>query len=226
MKSVVVVQDHLAYRLRVCALKAAHPHVYAVTPHDKPNAHSVSFKPVPEWMPTDPTMPYRKKCWWKADAMGFAAVRKLKLDSDFFWFIESDVVASQRRWKALFADFENDTSDLVAPVFKTRAEAPGAALWQFSKPWCDRFMIMAVFRLSRRAVEECMRCGEEMRDVFSEVSIPSIVHRAGMSMTRMNVRQIHSTTQTMGVDPKAIAPKRDLLSHPSKMDTFDLPVKV
>lgn len=223
MKSVVIVQDHLAYCNRVAALRAVHPHVFAVTPWDKPNKHSLSIRCPEEWLPTVLDMPYRKRCWWKADAMNLTAVRAIKAKADFYWFVESDVVASTRRWKELFQDFENDPSDLVAPMIRTREMKPKAALWEYSPEWMTHFMIMACFRLSRAAVEECIRCAADLRNAFSESTIPSVAHRAGLTLTQMNVRKVHYTTQTMGVNQKAIAPRRDLLSHPVKSNTFDLP---
>lgn len=223
MKSIVIVQDHMNYRNRVVALKTAHPAVFAVTPWDKPNKHSLSIRCPDEWLPTEPVMPYRKRCWWKADAMGLAAVRAIGERADFYWFIESDVVASQERWRELFRDFENDPSDLVAPMIRTREMKPGAALWEYSPDWMTHFMIMACFRLSHAAVQECIKNAEACRNAFSEATIPSVVHRAGLTLTGMNVRQVHYTTQSMGVNQRAIAPGRDLLSHPVKSNTFDLP---
>ncbi len=220
MRSVVILTDHLGYKLRCDALKAAHPEVYVVTPDDKPHRHAVSFKPREDWLPTDPTMPYRMKCWWSADKTGFSAARHLGVRADFVWFIESDVVATQDRWKAMFADFENDPSDLVAPMIRRRNPKSDNYLRSLAPEWATHHCLMAVFRLSRRALNECVRCAGEMRDCFSEVSIPSVVHRAGMTMTGLNVRQTHTNAQTFGVREEDLIKNPNLLVHPDKRNSF------
>lgn len=225
MKDVVILQDHAGYRQRVRALQAVHPRVYPVTPADKPNPWSTSFTPPEEWLPQDQSMPYWRRCWWKADAMGLAAVKHLDLNADFFWFIESDVVAAPDRWKALFDDFRNDPSDLVAPSIRTRAERPNTRVWQLdSTPeWARHYILMAVFRLSRRALLECTRCAVEMRDCFSEVAIPSVVHRAGLSMTGINVRRTHCNTQTFAAHEEKVVRDPRLINHPVKANTAGVP---
>lgn len=216
----MILQDHLGYDLRAKALKAVHPEVHVVTPHDKPHRHATSFRPPEDWLPSDPAMPYRMKCWRKADNMGFAAVQQLGVKADFYWFIESDVVATQTRWKAMFADFENDPSDLVAPMIRTRVQRPNSTMWDHAPDWCQRYMLMAVFRVSRRALNECIRCAVEMRDCFSEASIPSIIHRAGLTMTGLNSRQAHSNAQTFGVREQDLVKNPALLIHPAKYNSL------
>lgn len=223
MTTAVIIQDHAGYKRRVDALRNAHPQVYAVTPSDKPNDHCVSFEPPVDWLPTDPSMTLHKRCWWKADAMGLAAVKQLGIDADFYWFIESDVVASPARWRALFADFANDTTDLVAPMLRSREQRPNASLWNYGPGWATHYILMAVFRLSRAALNECTRCASEMREHFSEVSIPSVVHRAGLSMTGLNVRQTHSNSHTLVAHPHRVILNRNLINHPVKSNTFDVP---
>lgn len=223
MNSCVIVQDHANYPERIRALKNVHPRVYSVAPWDKPNDHSVSFSPPPEWLPEGNEFSLAKKCWWKADAMGFAAVEALKVKADFYWFIESDVVASQERWKALFSDWENDTSDLVAPAPRTRQQSPWMKVWDSpSTPsWASHFILMAVFRISHRALEECVRCSVETRECFSEITLPSVVHRAGFSIAGLNQRQTHCNNQTFGPCVPCIVINPKLLNHPVKKNSFE-----
>jgi hypothetical protein len=152
--------------------------------------------------------------------MGLAAVRKLGVRADFYWFIESDVVASQTRWKAMFRDFQNDPSDLVAPMIRTRALRPGSRMWQHAPDWATHYILMAVYRLSHAALVECVRCATEMREHFSEVTIPSVIHRAGMSMTGLNVRQTHSNTHTLAAHVERVTVNPELICHPVKRDSF------
>lgn len=223
MTSCVIVQDHANYPERVRALKGAHPRVHSVAPWDKPNRHSTTFRPPDEWLPEGGEFSLAKKCWWKADAMGFAAARALQIEADYYWFIESDVVASQQRWKAVFADWENDPTDLVAPAPRTRQQSPWLKVWQLpsTPPWADNFILMAVFRISRRGLEECVRHAVETREVFSEVSLPSVVHRAGFTIAGLNQRQTHSNNQTFGPCAPCVVRNPKLLNHPVKENSFE-----
>lgn len=225
MNDVVIVQDPAGFGNRVRALQRAHPRVYPVTPWDRPNRHCTSIRPHENWLPTDPSMSYGKKCWWKADAMGWTAVKQLNLRADFYWFIESDVVATQERWRAMFADFAKDQTDLVAPFPRERSMRPDLKVWHLptTPAWADRFILMACFRISRRALVECMRHAEAMRDCFSEVTIPSVVARAGFTIAGLNVRQTHCNTQTFGPCAPCLVKNPKLLNHPEKSNTFDVP---
>jgi hypothetical protein len=221
--SIVILQDHAGYDLRVRALKAVHSKVYSMAPHDKPNNHSFSFAPPPEWLPSHLGMSYSKTCWWKADAMSLAAVQTLSVESGYYWFIESDVVASAARWRALFDDFKDDPSDLVAPMIRTRETRPESWHWHHGPDWSTHYILMAIFRLSHAALIECTRCAVEMRNTFSEVAIPSVIHRAGMSITPLNIRQTHCNTQTFCADPKRVIINPLLMNHPVKSNTLHVP---
>lgn len=222
MNDVVIIQDHAGYSERVRALQSVHPRVFPVTPWDKPNRHCTSFRPPENWLPADSSAGYPRRCWWKADAMGLAAVQALQIDADFYWFVESDAIASQDRWRAIFGDWRDDGADLVAPLLRSRLERPRAAVWSLpSTPdWTTHYILMAVFRLSRRALVECTRCAVEMREVFSEVAIPSVVHRAGFVLAGLNQRETHCNGQTFGSCPTCIQVNPKLLNHPVKRDSF------
>ena len=217
MRTAVIVTDHIPLPGRVATLRQAHPHVHCVTPWDKPNAHSVPITPPPQWLP-EAAMTYTRKCWYKADVMNLAAVCTLRLNADFYWFIESDVWATAERWQALFADWENDPTDCVSHSLKTRDNMPTNHWWnhKHTPEWVDAHFILACYRLSRRAVEECIAAAGEMRNVFSEVTIASLCRRAGLTMASVNTRQHHWNVQTFKTHEERVKFNPALVNHPVK----------
>jgi hypothetical protein len=227
MKEVVIVTDHLGLTERVRALKAAHPRVYSVTPWNKPNKHSVSVRPPDNWLPEDAAMSYSRKCHFKADSMNLAAVKTLGLDADFYWFIESDVVASQARWKSLFADHAENRADCVTHALRERKATEKLNCW-WSHPhtpeWVSCYFIMACYRLSAAAVKAGMESAVEMRNCFSEVTVGSVVRRAGLTTAWVNERQTHWNVQTYKTHEERVKLNPGLVNHPVKVNTYDVPV--
>ncbi len=217
MKTSVIIQDHAGYFRRVSTLKAIHPDVHAVTPYTHPRRHAVSVRPPREWLPQDLSNLNRAH-WWKSDAMAFAAAKALNLDSDYYWFIESDVVATQERWRALFSDWKGDDADLVAPSLRSRLDGPHRKVWKTCRgpEWVGVFSFVFIFRLSRRALAECIASAEEMRECLSEVSVASVVHRAGFRLAGLNERQTHGNNQCLTPCEKCHIPYPALLNHPVK----------
>ena len=151
-----------------------------------------------------------------------SAAKALNLQADFYWFIESDVAASPERWAALFRDWEGDDADLVAPSLRIRSEKPNRKVWQTCRgpEWAGAFSFVFIFRLSRRALLECMRSAPEMRECLSEVSVASVVQRARMTMAGINARETHGNNQCLTPCLKCHIPYPRLLNHPVKADTF------
>jgi len=224
MKSVVIVQDHMGYTQRVLALKAAHPNVIAVTPWDKPHPHCLSFRPPEEWLPSFPDMSFKRKCYYKADSMGLAALLQHAPPADYYWFIESDVVASQERWKAFFADHENNPADCLCGSLRMRHNTLDNDWWRHegTPAWTDCYFIMAVYRLSAAAVRACIAASVEMRNCFCELTIGSVTRRAGLTVGSVNERQTHWNTQTFKATPGKVILNRDLINHPVKKNSYDI----
>lgn len=224
MVTAVIVTDHLGNRERVRALKDAHPNVHAVTPWDKPHPHCREIRCPETWLPEDSLKSYGHRCWFKADAMNLAAVIELKLNADFYWFIESDVVARQDRWKALFADHENDRSDCLSDGVVLRKNTPELAWWHspHTPDWAQTSFLMACYRLSREAVSAGIAAATEMRNVFSEATVASVVKRAGLTHGRVNARQTHWNTSTYKSREWKILRNPSLINHPVKSDSYDI----
>lgn len=224
MNSAVIVTDHHGYRERVRALKDAHPNVHAVTPWDKPHSHCRSIRAPDNWLPEDQRMDYSHKCWYKADAMNLAAVVELNLDADFYWFIESDVVARQERWRAFFRDHENDLSDCLSDSVLLRKNSPELTWWRspHTPDWAQASFLMACYRLSRAAVEAGIAAAVEMRNVFSEATVASVVSRAGLTHRSVNSRQTHWNTATYKAREWKVLRNPKLINHPVKHDSYDI----
>ncbi|GAA5117194.1 hypothetical protein JIN84_17775 [Luteolibacter yonseiensis] len=226
MRTAVIVQDPAGYRLRVQALQAAHPNVHAFSSITHPHPHTRAIHIPADWIPADPSMPYDRRCWLKSEAMGTAAVIEHRIMADQYWFIESDVVASQDRWTALFADWEGVDADCVCQPLRLRANTPEIVWWKDpgTPAWADAHLLMSCYRLSRRAVLEMQRCAVEMRECLSEITVASVMRRAGMSMANVNGRQMHWNSQTMKTHEHKVIINPKLVNHPVKANTFGVPL--
>jgi len=158
--------------------------------------------------------------WHKADAFGHAAAAGIK--ADFYWFVESDAMATPERWRALFLDHEGNDADLVCNAMRERAATPGNPWWSHhgTPDWCDCFFLMPVFRLSARALRECISHAVEMRETFAEVAIASVIRRAGYTVRDANTLQTHWNRQTLTANPATVIPNPRLINHPVKSDTI------
>jgi hypothetical protein len=222
MKTAIILQDCDGYPERLRALQDAHPNVIAVCPPDKAHLHATAIEIPAEWIPADQSIPFARRCWHRAHALGMAAVQQLDIDADFYWFIESDCVASQARWKAIFADHAETTSDCVSNPFRSRLSTPTNPWWSHpgTPAWATHFVIPACYRLSRRAVEELIRTAEETRECFCEHAIASTILRAGFTHLSVNARQTHWNSQTFRTTASAVIPNPLYLMHPVKTDTY------
>lgn len=225
MKTAVIIQDPDGYRSRVAALESVHDNVYSVASATRPNDHSLSIHVPMDWLPSSPDLPYNYKCWLKCEAMAVRAILEHNIIADYYWIIESDAVASQERWKALFADWENIEADCVSQPFRLRINTPDILWWKSpSTPaWTEGHMLISCYRLSRKAVLELARCATEMREVISEITVPSVLMRANMKMVNVNQKQSHWNSQTMKTHEYKVIPNANLVNHPIKTNSFDVP---
>lgn len=225
MKTVVIVQDPAGYKARVAALQSAHPNVVAVSSVTSPHSYTLPVNVPLDWLPADPSHSYDWKCWLKSEAMAVSAILQHNIIADQYWVIESDVVASQERWKALFSDWENIESDCVSQPVRFRTNTPDIAWW--SDPnmpeWADGHLLASCYRLSRNAVLELARCAVEMREVLSEITLASVLRRAKMTMMDVNIRHTHWNSQTMKTHQSKVIVNPRLVNHPIKTNSFDVP---
>lgn len=216
---VVVLQDHLGLSERVRALQAVHPHVRVFSPPGRAIGHAEEIAVPDTWLPVGDALSYDRKCWFKADALALAAARTI--DADFYWFIEADVVATAARWQALFSDHAGNRADCVSLAVSWRGDDPNAdRYWPTAPPDADQHFIMAVYRLSRRAVDAAILMAEDLRECFSEIAVPLVIKRSGFSFDLINRRQTHCTSQSVGTRRGHIAIDRRYLCHPQKTNTF------
>jgi hypothetical protein len=228
VKSVVIVQDVGGYPQRIQALRDAHPHVIAVTPPGvKPHPHAPGFAVPDDWVSADTSIPYARRCWLRASFVGLAAIGNV--EADHYWFIESDMVASQARWRALFDDHRDNPVDCLSNNVRERTKTPDNPWWNHpgTPAWASCYFISACYRLSARAVAEAIRCAVETCECFGELALPSVLRRAGMSMQPVNGRgQTHWNQQTFRTRPEQILLNPRLINHPVKSNTYDVPTVV
>jgi hypothetical protein len=201
--------------------------VIAVTPPGvKPWPHAPGFTVPDDWLSADTSIPYARRCWLRASVVGLAAIGEVK--ADHYWFIESDMVAPQARWKALFDDHRNNPADCLSNPARERSKTADNPWWSHpgTPAWASCFFISACYRLSARAVAEALRCAVETRECFGELALPSIIRRAGFSMESVNKRQTHWNQQTFKTRPEKVILNPLLINHPVKVDSYDVPAVV
>lgn len=217
----VIIQDVSGHPRRCETMRLSHPNVFAVSPPDCWQKHTIPFSVPMEWLSAS-DLPLKHKCWLRACFVGFAAVRELDIKADYIWFIESDCVASPERWKAMFSDHRNNPADCLSNPVRLRSDTPENPWWynEGAPDWLDRFFIMACYRLSWRAVQEAIRCAEETREGFCEHALASILHRAGMTFDSVNSRQTHWNSGTFRTKENQVKLNPNLINHPIKKDSY------
>ncbi len=225
MNTAIIVQDPAGYRARVAALEAAHANVFAVSSITHPHPYTLPININSDWLPSDPSLSYDYKCWLKCEAMAVSAILSHNIIADYYWIIESDAVASQARWKALLSDWESIPADCVSQTVRLRSNSQEVKWWHedTTPEWADAHLLVSCYRLSRNAVLELARCAVEMREIISEITIPSVLRRAKMTMANVNERHSHWNSQTMKTHDWKVIPNANLVNHPVKMDSFDVP---
>lgn len=218
MKTAVILQDVDGRPERVRALRAVHPYVRVFCPPDRSIPGATSIEVPREWLPATDT---GRNHWWKADALAVAAA--LEVTADFYWFIESDVVATQDVWQRLFDTHADNPTHCLATAIGRRGPGSGFRHWDHpgTPRNADRHFIMAVYRLSRAAVEASAAMAEDLRETFSEVSVPYVMKRCGLSMADMNGRGHFWSPTTFRTKPQEVRIDRGFLNHPVKHDSFE-----
>ena len=213
MNDVVIIQDPNGLSMRVLAMQHAHPRVVAVAPSSRTIAHCLVSDAPEEWLPDRPDVPPHKREWFKGDAMALAAVVNHHISADFFWFIESDVVATQERWKAFFRQFERRPDDCLC-LMKIRS-----GKWIDEVAEADCSFLMAAYRLSRKMVDLSIEAAPAMRNVFCEVAVPLVAKKNGIPIGTMGLGG-HFTRNTIGPRPRDIRVDPKLINHPVKSNTY------
>jgi hypothetical protein len=224
MKQQVILLDVGGYTARLKALQDAHAHVIGITPDDKPCAGFTPIRVPDNWMKSDMSIPYPERCLHASGKLAIAAIHQLGIEADYYWVIESDCVASQSRWKALFASHAQNQTDGVFNCYRTRKETARNPRWthQGTMPWADITHLNAIYRISRRGFEWILESAEETRECYGELVVGSVIKRAGGTLGRINLdqRNPHHTGQTMKAFEERIIVDRNLINHPVKANTY------
>lgn len=228
MKQTIIVVDVGGYINRLHQIEKTGYEVIGITPADLATSGYTPVAIPEDWMPTkDPIPEHRlgwtelqRKSWWKSNLSAIAAIDQLKIQSDAYWIIESDCVATVERWKAIFDDHEDNTADICTTCLRTRNEEPGRARWAVTPEWGKYTNLGAIYRMSRFAVESIINASVEMREVPSENTYVNVVHRAGGTLGTLNRSQTHMNNQTMKADPEKVILNKKLINHPVKSNTY------
>ena len=222
MKQLVICMDVNGYTERLRALRDAHTHVVGVTPHDRPCKDFTPIQVPDEWLPSDLETPYSRKCWHATGTLGLEAILQLGLVADHYWFVESDCVASQKRWKEMFADNANNPADGLFVCTRTKQETAWNPWWSEAgvPEWASLTHINAIYRISAKAVEAWLSLAEDARECFGEMVVGSVVAKIGGSIGRINHTTTHLNSQTIKADPNRVIFNRNLVNHPVKSNTY------
>ena len=213
MKQVAILIDHLGYPLRKKTLEDSGIEVFS--------SYGANFTVPDEWMPEDFPANWNIE-WFKCDAVALAFIQHLNLDADFFWVIEYDTCGSVERWKALFADPISSEYDGLFICPRTRQQTLWNQWWnsRWTTEWCTHTHIMAIYGMSRRAVQWCLEEAPKRRNVYSEMFTASAIVAHGGSVATMNLHTTHCNSQTMKTNPDSVIFNKRLLNHPVKLDSY------
>lgn len=216
MKQLILISDPQGYPLRVQASAEA-AQTICICPGDKPREHGVTVALPEAWLPAKGNPQYSRRCWWVCDRHFIAAIRQLDLDADFYWCVESDVVANPDVWQRLILASESRASDGIFVWLTDRR--PNYWLSHPTTPaWATHHHLGAMFRLSRRAVAWLEAAAEEQREVFCEVNTASVIRRAGGSLADLRDLGWFYNSQTMTAPPSKPIVNPLLFNHPLKCD--------
>lgn len=227
MSSAVVLLNHAGYSLRAKALRDAHDRVFVATPDNLPNDHSVSV-PIPfDWIQSDNKINLSKRCWFKADAMALAAARYSGIDSDYYWFIESDVVANQESWKQLFAMNEDNDCDMLSISIPEIESSFIDGKWIHSNipSSFDFFSLLSIFRLSKQALTSAISMAPTMRECFGELALPYVIKANRLTHGLIDPQNILMDSGTMCEYSLNVKIHQDKINHPVKSNTYGVPIQ-
>ncbi len=217
-KSVVVWQDVIGILKNLELLQGGGLDVIPVSPRPHRFFHTHTFTPRPEWLPIKAYTEPHYAPWFKADAVALSAVEAFGIDADFYWFIESDVKADPSTWKRLFDAAQGVQLDCLHLAKRVGRDKSTFRFWADpgTPPEAQSHFIMAVYRLSRKAVETSIAKAVEMRNTFSEVAVPWVMEQNGLSMGDINQLGKFYNKLSMGTKPNQIIQQNGLLNHPVK----------
>lgn len=231
MKQIIIIVDVAGYTKRKKQLELTGYEVIGITPADIASPGFIPITAPEGWLPVNDPIPehrndwtiQQKKSWWKSNIHAIAAIQQLDLQADAYWIIESDCAASLSVWREMFKDHEDNPDDICTTCVRTRFEEPGRERWRFTPSWANFVNLGAMYRMSRFAVDAIIAASVEMREVPSENTYVSVVHRAGGKLGKLNRSQTYMNNQTMKSKGHKVIVNRSLINHPCKADTLGIP---
>jgi hypothetical protein len=221
MKQIIIISDPGGFPLRQVA-PATIAETVVICPSDKSHAHAQSVEFPEDWLPDfDPAMEYGRRCWWVCDRIFPAAVAQLNLDADYYWCVESDVVAKPGVWRNLIEASSGSERDGIYVHLSNRPETerPDWFGHPTTPPWALQHALGAMFRLSRRAMGWLAESAPVNRNVFCEINNPSIVRHAGGTLADLGTFGWFYNDQCMKGHGHQLGINTGLFCHPVKTNT-------
>lgn len=229
MKISIIMSDAAGYPNRAAhisnAAAAAGASFHRVTPVDcaahVSGAHVID---IPEtWLPSI-DKPTAWKHWFRNHLHYIIAARDLCPDADFYWCVEADVAASRATWIRLLETTADMPEDGLWTRLYHRDESPANGWFtaEGCPGWANWYCLGALFRVSARALHWWEQKAEETREIFTELCAPSLIHRAGGSIAKIN-RPHHPSFYHVGT--MRFNPKRSAIRIPEDPTRFRHPVK-
>ena len=168
-------------------LSASGIQFFRVSPADRQQPGALTVDLPDGWLPSNDS-PLNLKHWYRCHLHYLAAVRRHGIKADFYWCFEGDVSASPATWLRLM----DTTADMPHDGLWTRlshaSERPGIGWFSHptTPPWGEWYCLGALFRVSARALDWWEESAAESREVFTEIAAPSVIARAGGTISRIN----------------------------------------
>jgi hypothetical protein len=165
--------------------------------------------------------------WWRMHMHLCVAAEHLP-KSRFVWMVEADVDGPDSAFERLFMQTLDQPEDGLWPRLFYRSEMPDHAMLRDLPEWYQVTSFNCLMRASIPAREVWMDTAEETREIHTEAASASVLHRAGLSVGRINHPDkpslYHTGTLRFNPGRSAVEPNKSstLLRHPIKRDDAEL----
>lgn len=227
MRIAVIMTDSAGYPRRAemveRAARAAGCDFIRVSPSDKPQPGSTVIEVPASWLPADGTPAYKQ--WYRAYLHYVLAADRIP-PADFYWCFEADVAGTPLTWLRLL----DTTADMDHDGIWTRLtnrQDPGAEKisWfhrEDTPDWCEWYCLLALMRVSAAGIKVWRETAEETSNLFADLAAPSLLHRAGLKIGKIN-RPHHDSLYNCGT--MLYNPGRSTPTPIADMKRFRHPVK-
>ena len=210
---------------RIDVLRETFPgNVWHVTPHHlaKPRATRIE---IPEaWLPWGADwqgVPRARREWFASDTLGLAAVDRFAINSDFVWFVESDIWAPPEVWASIFTATAHAQTDGIFAKLMPREHSFARMLDHWNLPTsagATHAHLQTLYRLSRRAIQWATDSAAELSNVYAEVKTASQIVRHGGTVADLRTFVSYSAPRAFTGHPGSHRFAPGVMNHPVKIN--------